>query len=159
MRGGNPSQRWRCKDLVSCVHPKCALKMPLVSPRTSKRARQAAKAEVRKLLDELWDAQLLNDQFRKNHNEAQRTHSDESVGDPERWRGAVERSAIVVIAVKKKLKAAVEVLKSTYKNPEAFAGLDERFWTPPKLLQAHDAMNQYRIELFLKMTEGKAERS
>jgi hypothetical protein len=103
------------------------------SPRTRKRARQAAKAEVRKLLDELWDAQLLNDQFRKAHNEAQRSHSRDSVADPDRWRGALERSAITIIALKEKFKIPVEVLKSTYNNPEAFAELDEHFWTPPKV--------------------------
>jgi lactate dehydrogenase-like 2-hydroxyacid dehydrogenase len=68
--------------------------------------------------------------------------------DPDRWRGALERGAITIIALKEKFKIAVEVLKSTYNNPEAFADLDERFWTPPKVLQARDAMNQHRWELF-----------
>ena len=128
--------------------------MPLVSPRTSKRARQAAKAEVRKLLDQLWDAGLLAEQFRKAHNEAQSSHSRNSVADPERWRGALERSAIPIIELKTKLKNAVEVLKSTYNDPTAFEELllDERFWTPPRVLQAHDAMDQHRLELFRKMT-------
>lgn len=80
--------------------------MPSTHPRTSKRARQTAKAEVRKLLDELWDAGLLAEQFRKSHNEAQRLHALNSVTDPERWRGAVERSAAALVALKAKLAEA-----------------------------------------------------
>jgi len=121
-----------------------------ISPRTSKRARQAAKAEVRKLLDELWNTGLLAEQFRKSHNEAQRLHALNLVTDPERWRGAVERSAAALVALKAKLAAAIEALKGTYKDPRAFMELewDERFWVPPKLLRAQDAMQIQRLETF-----------
>lgn len=120
------------------------------NPRTSKRARQAAKAEVRKLLDERWDAALLADQFRKAHCEAQRLHALNRVTDPERWRGAMENSAAALVTVKAKLVDAIEVLKSTYIDPAAFMDLewDERFWVPPKLLRAWDAMEEHRRDLF-----------
>lgn len=118
----------------------------LKNSRTSKRARQSAKAEIRKLLDELWDAKLLADRFRSSHNEVQRRHALNSVTDPERWRGAMENSAAALVEVKAKLAAAVEVLKSTYNDPSAFLELqwDERFWVPPKLLRAWDAMEEHR---------------
>lgn len=126
--------------------------MPSVNPRKSKRARQAAKAEIRKILDELWDAQLLAEQFRKAHCQAQRLHALNSVTDPERWRGAMERSLAAVATLKTKLAAAVEVLKATYKNPEAFEalGINERFWLAPKVLRAHDAMVGQKSEQFLR---------
>jgi hypothetical protein len=129
---------------------------------TSKRARQAAKAEVRKILDELWDAQLLAEQFRNAHNEAHRLHALNSANDPARWRDAMKRSATALVTLKTKLAKAVEVLKRTYKDPVAFTELewDERFWVPPKLLRAQDAMERHRWNLFFrKETELHAARS
>ena len=141
--------------------PDVRLYMPPASPRRSKRARQAAKAEVRKLLDELWDADLLTEQFRKAHNEVQRSHARNAVADPEQWRGALERGTATIVTLKAKLKDAVKVLESTYNDPRAFKELkwDNRFWTPPKLLHARDAMEKYRLGLFnRKMAELHAER-
>ena len=130
-----------------------SVSIPPSHPRTSKRARQAAKAEVRKILDERWDAKLLADQFRKAHCEAQRLHALNRVTDPERWRRAMESSAAALVSVKAKLANAVEVLKSTYNDPDAFLALewDERFWVPPKLLRAWDAMEEHRRELFRRL--------
>jgi hypothetical protein len=54
------------------------------------------------------------------------------------------------------------VLESTYNDPRAFKELtwDDRFWTPPKLFRARDAMVKYRLGLFnRKMAELHAERS
>ena len=118
--------------------------------RTSKRARQAAKAEVRKLLDERWDAELLLDQFRKSHAEAQRQHAIDRVTDPEHWRGPMENSAAALVTVKAKLADAVETLRTTYNDPTAFMKLqwDYRFWTPPKVLRAGDVMEKQKLELF-----------
>lgn len=118
--------------------------------RTSKRARQAAKAEVRKILDELWDAELLADQFRNAHNEAQQLHALNSITDPERWRDAMERSMAALVTIKAKLAKAVEALKGTYNDQAAFIELEwnERFWVPPKLLRAQDAMERHRWNLF-----------
>jgi hypothetical protein len=132
--------------------PEVCLYMLSSNPRTSKRARQAAKAEVRKLLDELWDADLLLQHFSKMHSTAQRQHALGKATDPERWRGAMERSSASVMAIKAKLADAVEVLKSTYNEPGAFEELNwsDRFWVPPKLLRAQDAMQRHRWELFLR---------
>jgi hypothetical protein len=142
--------------------PDVRLYMPPASPRTSKRARQAAKAEVRNLLDELWDADLLTEQFRKSHNEMQRAHARNGVADPEQWRGALEHGTATVVTLKAKLKDAVKVLERTYKDPRAFKELmwDDRFCTPPKLFRAQDAMMKYRLKQFSrKMAELHAERS
>lgn len=70
--------------------------------------------------------------------------------DPEHWRGAMESSAAALVSVKAKLANAVEVLKSTYNDPDAFLAIewDERFWVPPKLLRAWDAREEHRRELF-----------
>lgn len=132
--------------------PEVCLYMPSANPRTSKRARQAAKAEVRKLLDELWDADLLLKHFSKEHSNAQRQHALGFVTEPERWRGAMERSSASVVAIKTRLANAVEVLKSTYNDPGAFEELNwsDCFWVPPKLLRAQDAMQRHRWELFLR---------
>ena len=141
---------------MSCAHLKCVYMPESAKPNTSKRARQTAKAEVRKLLDERWDAALLADQFRRAHCEAQRLHSIDRVTDPERWRGPMENSAAALVAVKAKLVNAIEVLKTTYNAPDAFADLewDERFWVPPKLLRAWDAIEEHRRELLRrKMAE------
>ena len=88
---------------------------------------------------------LLAEQFRKAHCEAQRLHALNRVSDPERWRGPMENSAAALVAVKAKLAEAVEVLKSTYNDPYAFDELawDGRFWVPPKLLRARDAMEEH----------------
>lgn len=62
----------------------------------------------------------------------------------------MESSAAALVTVKQKLADAVDVLKGTYNDPDAFLELqwDERFWVPPKLLRAWDARDEHHNELF-----------
>jgi len=124
-----------------------------VPARKSKRGRQAAKAEMRKILDELWDAERLVDHFRNAHNEALRRHAlggASSMSDPERWHGPLKRSAAAAVAIRGRLANAIEVLQGTYKSREAFEALgsNERFWTAPRILRAGDRMVHAQSERF-----------
>ena len=68
----------------------------------------------------------------------------------------MENSAAALVKVKATLVDAIEGLKSTYVDPDAYMNLewDERFWVPPKLLRAWDAMEEHRRDLFRrKMAE------
>jgi hypothetical protein len=171
LEGGNPSHIWRLETMLQRARLKC-VSTTMVSPvhaippipRKSKRGRQAAKAEIRKILDEFSEAHLLVEHFRKAHCEAQRRHAlggVNSMSDPERWRGPLEKSAAAVVTIKGRLANAVEVLKGTYKSLEAFEALDtnERFWTAPRIVRAGDAIAQHRSDQFLRRLEemqGKA---
>ncbi len=61
----------------------------------------------------------------------------------------MDNSAAALVAVKAKLGNAIGILKRTYNNPDAFTKFEwnERFWVPPKLLRAQDAMLEHRLKL------------